>query len=346
MKLTLTDLTVQRLKAPEKGQTTVWDTIIRGFGIRLSQGGSRSWIVVKGKARKLTTLGRYPTLTLKDARNRARSLLASQTTESTTPAPTTFLEAISRFLEAKKKTTRPNTYKQYSVYVKVFDFDKKLHAVTRQDIYDAIAHLDGKPYAQNCALTVAQVFFNWCVTEELVSQNPVQKATAPNKVHSRARVLSDDELVAIWKATDFKPYGHIIRVLMLTGQRVMEVAGIRDELHFPITKNHHPHTLPTTPLVSEHLPIEPFSNWTRAKKKLDEACGVKDWVLHDLRRTFSTNCARHGVPLHITELILNHRKGSMSSIALVYNRYSFAKEIEEALLTHENFIRTLVTAKA
>lgn len=66
------------------------------------------------------------------------------------------------------------------------------------------------------------------------------------------------------------------------------------------------------------------------------------WTLHDLRRTFATNCAKLGIPIHITELILNHRTGTISGIVRVYNRYSYLDEMKDALLLHEKHIRKIV----
>ena len=56
----LTDLAIKHLDPPEKGQRIVFDDALKGFGLRLSQGGSKTWVIVKGKERKLRTLGRYP----------------------------------------------------------------------------------------------------------------------------------------------------------------------------------------------------------------------------------------------------------------------------------------------
>jgi len=59
----LTDLQIKRLQPPEQGQRTVFDEALPGFGVRISQGGSKSFIVMYGKKRRLKTIGRYPALT-------------------------------------------------------------------------------------------------------------------------------------------------------------------------------------------------------------------------------------------------------------------------------------------
>ena len=74
---TLTDITIRKLQPPEKGQVTVWDSL-PGFGIRVSQGGTKSFIVLLGSGNR-HTIGRFPTISLSDARDEAKRLLAERT---------------------------------------------------------------------------------------------------------------------------------------------------------------------------------------------------------------------------------------------------------------------------
>ncbi|MEH6728947.1 MAG: Arm DNA-binding domain-containing protein, partial [Hyphomicrobiales bacterium] len=68
----LTDLSIRQLKAPDKGQKTYFDVGLPGFGVRVSQGGSKSFVVMYGQKRRLKTVGRYPHLSLADARREAK----------------------------------------------------------------------------------------------------------------------------------------------------------------------------------------------------------------------------------------------------------------------------------
>lgn len=342
----LTDLSVQRLKAPAKGQRIVFDEKLRGFGVRVSQGGAKSFVVVKGKERKLTTLGRYPELTLKDARIRAQKVFAEDMPHIPESRSATFLEAKNAFLEAKEKKLKPASIRLYKTYLKQFVWTKKVHLITKEEVNAALRKIEGKT-AQNVAQQILKTFFIWCMKEEMIDRNPLAKQEAPNKLKSRDRVLSDDELKKLWAATDY-PFGHLVRVLMLTGARREEIAqyGFGERyLHFEETKNGRSHTLPITPLVAEQLPVNCHPHWGDEKKLLDKRSGVTNWRLHDLRRTFSTNCARLKVPIHVTEKILNHVQGSISPIAAIYMRYDFEEEIREALLTHEAFILGLIRAQ-
>jgi integrase len=340
----LTDLVIQKLKPTEK-QRTYWD---KGFGIRVSPAGTKSFVVMTGRDRKLTTLGRYPDLTLKDAFKRARLIKNDETTQSTSTGSIALLRAVYAFTQEIQTTTRSSTSYRYARYLKLLDSDKKLSAVTREDVTKVVKAINGQG-AQNLAVSCYKSFFNWCVREGHLLNSPIQGMRKPNKPKSRERVLTDDELVAIWNATDYEPYGHIVRVLILTALRIKEVTSMQvtDKIYIPVTKNHHPHTLPITPLVKEHLHAPyTFNSWAKEKKILDQKCGVTGWTHHDLRRTLASNSARLGTPIHITERILNHRSGTRTPIERVYNRYSYDKEAEEALLTHEAFILKLVNARS
>jgi integrase len=75
----------------------------------------------------------------------------------------------------------------------------------------------------------------------------------------------------------------------------------------------------------------PFQAFSEAKRELDKICGVKDWRLHDLRRTCVSGMARLGVPPHVADEILNHQGGTISGVAAVYQRHDFLSERKDAL---------------
>ena len=85
-----------------------------------------------------------------------------------------------------------------------------------------------------------------------------------------------------------------------------------------------------------------FSGFSKSKARLDADSGVTGWTLHDLRRTFSTIRAQIGTPPHITERLLNHLTGTLSPIARIYNRHTFADEMRSALIAYENHLRTIL----
>jgi integrase len=74
-----------------------------------------------------------------------------------------------------------------------------------------------------------------------------------------------------------------------------------------------------------------FSGWSKAKAELDKACGVKDWTLHDLRRTAATRMADAGALPHVIEAVLNHISGHRAGVAAIYNRAAYTAEKRAAL---------------
>ena len=67
-----------------------------------------------------------------------------------------------------------------------------------------------------------------------------------------------------------------------------------------------------------------FSGWSRCKERLDERCGVKDWTLHDIRRSVATGMGELGVKPHIVEAVLNHVSGARRGVAGIYIRAKYA----------------------
>jgi len=213
--------------------------------------------------------------------------------------------------------------------------------------------------------------FAWAMKRGTVQNNPLAQLPFPTAVTKRDRVLSDEEAAAIWRAAGeaARPYGTIVRLLMLTGQRRDEVAGMtcaeisEDLATWTIpgtrTKNGVPHLVPLSQPARELLqdvlsrpaglqrayqdrraklalvfPGErgtPFSGWSKAKSQLDSASGVSGWWLHDLRRTVATGLQRLGVRLEVTEAVLNHLSGSRAGVVGIYQRHDWAEEKRVAL---------------
>jgi integrase len=170
-------------------------------------------------------------------------------------------------------------------------------------------------------------------------------------------VLSDDELARVIIAAREigGPYGGIVELLALTGQRREEAARcIRDELDpqnriwtLPNlrTKNAKPHIVHLSDqaiavlnrangpgnFVFSVTGERPFQDFSEAKRQLDAKSGVSGWRLHDLRRTCVSGMAALGVAPHVADKILNHQSGTISGVAAIYQRHQFLSERKEAL---------------
>ena len=132
-------------------------------------------------------------------------------------------------------------------------------AITRQNCMEVISGLKETPGEARHAYLAIRAMMNWAVARGLIQMSPVPAMRFA--IVSRTRILSDEELKAVWKrAGDIGyPYGTIIKLLILTGQRRGEIAGLRrswiskDALTFPIgfTKNKHEHRIPIGPMARE-----------------------------------------------------------------------------------------------
>ena len=331
----LTDLAIRKLPHPATGQVKYWDTQTPAFGVRCTP-RSKSFIIMQGQDRRLTTIGRYPDISLQDARKEAKRLLSHNPTklrsESTTESLTAYLEAITPHV-------RPNTLRSYRLHLKISEEDDKpLDKIKPADVATT-------PHA-----TMAwRIFFNWCLRHELVDRNPF--VHTPVKYGSRSRVLTNDELSALWKY-ECAPFSNIVKLLILTGQRRGEIAAVQpswiagETLTIPgtVAKNHREHTIPLGPLALEYIGRAPFtfSGWSKAKSRIDKHCKVSDWTLHDLRRTYATIHASIGTPIHIVEALLNHKSGSISGVAATYNRYNYQREMRDAVLNFEAHLATII----
>jgi integrase len=87
------------------------------------------------------------------------------------------------------------------------------------------------------------------------------------------------------------------------------------------------------------------SGWSRAKQNLDDLSDVKDWRIHDLRRTVATGLQKLGVALVVIEAVLGHTSGSRSGVVGVYQRHSFDAEKRAALEAWGDHVKAIIAAK-
>jgi integrase len=179
----------------------------------------------------------------------------------------------------------------------------------------------------------------------------------------------------VWRAADQIgwPFGPLVQLLALTGQRRDEVAKMKwSELDLESglwtlprerVKNHKPHEVPLSaaavnlmksvpriagsPFVFTTNGMAPSSSYSKNKRKLDALLPSKmpNWRLHDLRRTATSGMARLGIDLPVIEKVLNHTSGSFAGIVGVYQRHSFAEEKRAALDAWGGLIEQLASGE-
>ena len=221
--------------------------------------------------------------------------------------------------------------------------------------------------------------FAWAAERGDIDRSPFEQMKSPPSVKSRDRVLSDEELWLVTLCADEvgPPFGTLIRMLIVTGQRREEVGGMawgeldRDLLEWTIpaarAKNGNAQIVPLSKIAVVELDTlagakrwprsgfvftttgqTPVSGYSKAKARLDliielSMCRkISPWRLHDLRRTFATNMQRLGVRFEVTEALLNHTSGSRSGVAGVYQQHDWKDEKREAIRLWTDRLRTLI----
>lgn len=246
--------------------------------------------------------------------------------------------------------------------------ERDIHSIKKRDVIDLLDGIvdSGRGITANRVLAHLRAFLNWCVERDVLEFNPATSVKPPVPEVKRDRVLSDDEIRLFWQACEAvgQPFGPMGKLLVLTGQRRGEVAAITDgelaagkwNLPKERTKNKRPHTLPLSSgarrVLSSVERIEskrgylftttgktPVSGFSKAHKaiaeKMVELAGegaeIEPWRWHDLRRTCATGLARLGVPVRVTEAVLNHVSGTGGGIVEVYQRHDYASEKAHAM---------------
>jgi len=373
-KVLITDIVARTAKPVAGKQLSLWDTSTRGFGLRVNPQGTKTWQAMVGDERKRVTLGRYPDMTLKEARALAMNVIANRGAEAPPkPKSAPFLasEAVPKFIELHHAGSRPSWRKeQLRLLTKHFlsryadvPIDK-LTAAHVLSVTDSLSHLPSEQIHVHRAL---KTFFNWAFHRQLIPSSPIGSLPLPGKPAERERLLSDQELARIYNAAVelAYPFGYIVLICIHTGLRRGEVGSLRWSYITPefitipkdIAKNGREHVIPN--LINDNLALvpktseyvfptangRPFAAWGRHKERLDALCGVEDFVLHDFRRYLSSTMRRLNVPIDVTETILNHVSGSRSQIQRIYDRHDRLPEMRDALSLYEKHLAAIISAK-
>jgi integrase len=315
-----------------------------------------------------TRLGHYPGMDLKTAREAARALCDRIDSGAPAPAPEPHprsaltlgalldkYEAM-RLREGRRIKSMPKQMRLLRAQLKpclplpAARFSKADLRNIRNDLVEA-----GKSDTANRMLATIGPALRWAAEEDLI---PVNFTSAIRRMPTtkRARVLTAAEIKAIWRACDRlsaaeagQSYGRLVRFLLVTGQRRDEAASLR---HGHIlnavwrqaaNKSDRPHSLTLPPLALALVgkgaardlvfpgrgggKVAAFSYLKRA---LDQASGVSDWRLHDLRRTAASSMQELKIRNETVQLILNH---AVPGVGGVYLRAELEREKAAALAT-------------
>jgi integrase len=380
----LTDAKIAGIKPPASGQVEVSDGMVPGLRIRVGTSGAKTFIVRKrigGRVRNIT-VGRYgPRFGLADARRKARTILSDieagkdPTATLVTPRRAGKGAGTIRALWPAYKAAKRDL-RSIGEVERIFDRhilpklgDRLADAVTRADVTGLIDEIAADaPVMARAVLAQLSAFYTWALPAlERLPANPCIGARRPDKPKSRDRVLSEAELVGLWNVAkgEHAPWGAVLKLLILTGQRRAEVIEARRSefeakaalwtIPGERAKNGEAHLVPLSKqalAVIESIPEvgeSPFlfpaagndenaaSGISKATKRFRSSLikslehDVPDWTLHDIRRSVATGMQRLGIRLEVTEAVLNHISGSRAGIVRVYLRHGFLDEKRHAL---------------
>jgi integrase len=224
------------------------------------------------------------------------------------------------------------------------------------------------PRAADTALALLRRVFHWHELREDEFRSPIIRGMARQnaKDHRRSRILDDDEIRAVWQATaDGQPFHALIRFLLLTSARRNEAAAMkRDEVDadgiwtLPPSRSKtkteivRPLSKAALALIEQMPQIDgcpyvftstastPLRQFSGPKQRLDAASGVRNWRLHDLRRTSRSLLSRcKGVTVDHAERVLGH---SLGDIRARYDKHDYAEEIRFAVEALAGMIETIV----
>jgi integrase len=395
MAIELTDVMLAGLKPPATGRIELKDSQVRGLMLRVTAHDKRTWSVrgrLPNGKRIRPTIGAYPGISIREARRRALRLLgdiaggidptvAKQVAAQARTAP----RVAARFAEWREAKARDWSTRYAAEVERVANatilpkVGRRLLAETTREDWVGLATALRKhtPAKAAWVYDVVSSFLNYAEAVGWLPANPLPRRgrghIAP-KVAARERVLGDDELVRVWQASaHLRPKARVFaRLLIMTGTRVSEVAGIavgevdllagRWRIPAERAKNGNAITLPLHPrLRAELCAVWPHDQVSasfqllgtirgsalkapsKVKVSLDRYAGIESWRWHDLRRSARTGMARLGVDKDIAELALNHISGR-SSLVRVYDRHDYGTEILAALQLWQDHVAQLLDA--
>ncbi len=367
-----------------------WDTEQRGFGLLVLPSGEKRYVVqyrVAGRSRRLTF---KPGLSLTEARKEAKAKLGdvakgrdplAERRRQEGEATNTLKAIVEEYFDREGKKLRSADDRLAAFERLIFPVlgARQIDSIKRSEIVRLLDKIEDErgPSMAHVALAFLSRVFNWHASRDDDFLSPVKRGMGRIKPdeNARERVLTDDELRAVWQATEATtgPYGHYVRFLLLTATRRNEAAGMRrEELSngdwiIPAKrmqggkcmKGKREHVVPLSAAakaIMDDLPKlgkgdlvfttgghHPISSFSFYKRALDKASGVTGWRQHDLRRTARSLMSRAGVNADIAERCLAHKIGGIRG---TYDRYAYHDEKAHAFEMLAALVDRIITPPA
>lgn len=354
----LTEAMLEKLRPPTTGRLEIFDTIVPSMAVRVTPNGAKSFVVrcrIKGRSDPIrVTLGNAPGMKLSQARHEASDVLRqcragddprqtrrARAEEALRDHKNTFAAVAERFIQEHLAKLRSGAHAEAAIrrYLILPWGRRPIASITMDDVAERVRELGDTPHTAHLVLAYAKRLFTWAAApgrsrDMRLRVNPCL-GLSPKRdfgllTTPRQVVLSSDHLRLIWKAagTLGEPFGQFFKMLLLSGQRRSEVAGMawgeldldRERVWIiPAVrmKAARPHEVPLSAdmvelleglqehrgqgdyVFSTTLGQRPISGFSKAKAALNEAVTelrsqeadpgeLPEWRIHDLRRTVRT----------------------------------------------------------
>ena len=324
------------------------------------------------EARHLIEQGVDPTAHRRNARTAAAEAAERSETDSVAAQAALFIERYAK----RRLRTWAQTEDTFRRLILPKWRGRTVHDIRRRHVIELIEGIavDNGPHMANRTLAVLSKFFKWLVARDVIESSPANGVDRPGQEVRRERTLDDDELRRLYLAAGDPaegPFGVLVRLLALTGQRRGEVAAMRwseigDDRIWRLpgsrTKNGKPHLVPLAPVAWDLIQAQPrfvnsdyvlaakgvrSINFAHAKRRLcaKAAIEIDSWRLHDLRRTCASGMQRLGVRAEVIERCLNHSGGIYRGVAGIYQRDPLIEETTAALARWADHVEQLVTGE-
>jgi len=411
----MTVLWLERLKNPISGRIEYFDTVQSGLGLRVGK-TKLSWFVmyrVSGNRKlKRLTLGKYPSMKLADARDKAKNAVYDADNgidpavekKAKIEAPT-FGELAKEYLEKHGRKKR-SFYEDKRIIEKDLTSnweDRKAFDIKRRDVIWLLDKIvdRGAPIQANRTLALIRKIFNWGISRDLVEHNPCTQIKAPGLEKQRDRVFSETEIKDLWEAfeAEGKTIEPMFKLRLITAQRGGEIESMRWQdinletgwwtIPAEYSKNNLSHRVPLSKMalkillghkkaISDDLekskqkaeisrkPVnktlyatkkKKYAEWVfpspvykgshitnvqKAASRVKEYSGIKDFRLHDLRRTAASMMTGAGIPRLVVSKILNHVE---QGVTRVYDRHSYDNEKRAAIEKWTQLLEQIITGE-
>jgi integrase len=382
MRRTLSDKGVAALK-PRAQRYAFPDPQLAGHYVRVQPSGAKAYVAVTrdpGGKQRWTTIGDTNVFAIADSREQARNIIhrVRAGLPAVEPKGETFAEVAAnwtkRHVEGNGLRSATGINRLLQLHVLPVWGDREFTSIRRSDVAALLDHVEDEhsPRQADLVLAVVRGIMNWSATRRDDYNPPIVRGMGRNKAAPRARILSDDELQQLWRATeDAGAFNGIIRLCLLTAQRSRKISAMKwsdisvdGEWSIPREPREKAtagslvlpkaaldiiraqHRIGDNPYVfaSPQGDNKSLAGFSKAKRRLDAKlpAGTPQWQLHDLRRTARSLMSRAGVRPEIAERVMGH---AITGVEGVYDRHSYRAEKADGLRQLAAVIDTIVNPR-